>query len=715
MDIPLRNAAANLGKIWYGLEVTRSLPMDSWIFPEKDNSRLIRPLLFAYVDSIDNPDVRFRSNLSEPRLRYARDYNLVIPRLETAATRWLATTLSRERDVVEMIGQRLLAPGAAARLHEMAVPVMRAVRGKEAGPASPDRQSRESLGTFIDRLQRNRLVWATSKVISYSSQDAELFRVLVQHPGGVDIIDAFNESATAGLDAALPRVSRAIQSMVTFGRDIAESPDHLWRYPPVIIGGAGALGIADVPLFCDFAMALRPVLARTWLDRALDAASVVLLCVGLVTGPIGAAVIGLLDLAIAGTTTVAAYVREREQEMAAGSLAFSAQKNRLADQPTYRDTLMSGANALVTSWMAWKGVTHAISDLGRKSADRAAGAARIQAFEEAGGRAESRAAAQVADVPPFTPPLESVGARGVGSEARGTAPAARLPDRGTPSATKAGSRSRMPTQTGRGESRAGQASGPAWQRRTAPEPSARSVAAAGGASADTPDAIGRGVDLSAPRDLEAPVTIAGSDRRGTRARKTADSSVSPPSSAGVDEFNNRANVDRLGPDSTAARGLTGRVRSNYRLSWVRYGESSLSRFAQEVRLQKNLRRGGNIAVVDFEHLPDDFVKYIVEPVSGNNFYREGNRLAIVNFSGFDHSEELAFKLIVEGRGAYKLNPKRLYSEFNPCKERCSPLLRREFPGLQVEYSFIYDGPRTRWVERDQAVDELFARHDGLKK
>lgn len=413
MATSLRQAATDLGRLWYALDFYGERPIGSWIYPEKLSGRLIRPQLFAYVDTASGPDLPDRRALGQVRALYRRDWDLIVPRLQNASVSWLNATLGRERDVVEMIGQRLLAPGAAARLHDMAKPVMREVRGKGFQEAAPWQRPDETASQVIDRLQRRRLVWATSRSVPYSSEHAEIFRLLVQHPHGVGLIEAFEESPKAGLDAALRRIADAIDSILEFRGDITGDPAHVWRYPPIILGGMATLGLADVPLFADFATALGAFLGKGWFSSAVEATQMVLLCVGLVTGPVGLAVIGVLDLALTGATAVATYVREREQEMAAGALAFAPQKTRLADEPTYRETAFAGAATLVSSWLAWKGVTHALTDVGARAADRAAEATRLRAFEQNAARAEGLTAERAAGRTAGSPVADPIGSRGL--------------------------------------------------------------------------------------------------------------------------------------------------------------------------------------------------------------------------------------------------------------------------------------------------------------
>src|SRR5689334_3134695 len=106
METSQRQAAANLGRLWYALDFYGERPISSWIYPERLSGRLIRPQLYAYVDTVAEPDRLDRRALGQVRALYRRDWDLAVIRLQDTSVRWLNATLGRQRDVVEMIGQR---------------------------------------------------------------------------------------------------------------------------------------------------------------------------------------------------------------------------------------------------------------------------------------------------------------------------------------------------------------------------------------------------------------------------------------------------------------------------------------------------------------------------------------------------------------------------------------------------------------------------------
>lgn len=147
--------------------------------------------------------------------------------------------------------------------------------------------------------------------------------------------------------------------------------------------------------------------------------------------------------------------------------------------------------------------------------------------------------------------------------------------------------------------------------------------------------------------------------------------------------------------------------SGLRLANVGYGEGALSQLAQRMRIRLGLRRGGNVAVFEFESVPDRF-RRIVERLGGRNTYIEGDRMAVQNVNGSAHSEELAHMLIRTARSSgSELKVKRIYTEYNPCTDSCLPLLRENYPNAEVTYSFIWERWGRQSPDRNAAVDLLF--------
>lgn len=114
-----------------------------------------------------------------------------------------------------------------------------------------------------------------------------------------------------------------------------------------------------------------------------------------------------------------------------------------------------------------------------------------------------------------------------------------------------------------------------------------------------------------------------------------------------------------------------------------------------------------MAVFEFGEMPRGF-EAIARRIGGRNVHIEGNRMAVQNVNGSAHSEEFADMLIREGRRAgYRLDVKRIYTEYNPCTKSCLPLIERQYPNAQVTYSFGWEWFSRQTPDRNAAVDALF--------
>jgi uncharacterized membrane protein YgcG len=188
------------------------------------------------------------------------------------------------------------------------------------------------------------------------------------------------------------------------------------------------------------------------------------------------------------------------------------------------------------------------------------------------------------------------------------------------------------------------------------------------------------------------------------------SSPSSSSSSGGGSGRGRGTGSERGSES-GGRGSSSEVApaGGFRLGPITYGEGILSQLAQRMRLMLGLRRGGNVAVFEFENIPANF-RSLVTRLGGRNVHVEGNRMAVQNVNGSAHSEQLAHMLITEGRRAgIELNVQRIYTEYNPCTNTCLPLIQRHYPRADVTFSFIWELWGRETPDRNAAVDALFGQ------
>ncbi|HET6898597.1 MAG TPA: hypothetical protein VFK70_09625, partial [Vicinamibacteria bacterium] len=174
---------------------------------------------------------------------------------------------------------------------------------------------------------------------------------LFAHPQGVSILYAYAVSAAKGTEMAEPLVNQAASATTDFLTELLGDADLVWRYVPLLAGGLARMGLQDVEGFPDYVVDIGRVLGRSLAETVVNHLGLVLLCVGLVfTGPAGVVVVGALDLALSGAGVVQAYLREREQELAAGASDFLAADQRLAAPPDYSDTALASAAAFVSAF-----------------------------------------------------------------------------------------------------------------------------------------------------------------------------------------------------------------------------------------------------------------------------------------------------------------------------------------------------------------------------
>lgn len=181
--------------------------------------------------------------------------------------------------------------------------------------------------------------------------------------------------------------------------------------------------------------------------------------------------------------------------------------------------------------------------------------------------------------------------------------------------------------------------------------------------------------------------------------------VPPPGGTGpsAPSSDSQSSAGPRTPETTARPGASG----GFNLSRIGYGEGPLSPLAQRFRLLRGMRRGGNVAVFEFESIPPAFRRLVLR-LGGRNVLVEGNRIVFQNVGGSAHSEVLAHELISTGRRAgLDLRISRIYTEYNPCTDTCLPLIRRNYPNAEVSYSYIWERWGRETPERDAAVDLLF--------
>lgn len=246
-------------------------------------------------------------------------------------------------------------------------------------------------------------------------------------------------------------------------------------------------------------------------------------------------------------------------------------------------------------------------------------------------------------------------------------------------------------------------------------------AVASGTSGGPPSALAM-VEVQATNGLRVPAMLTVAEAvQATRLQSIASYAVMvpPPGGSGPQAPQSEASSGRGSGsgsrEGTSAEGSSGGGSGRtsgpgggFRLGRIGYGDGPLSAMAQQLRLALNLRRGGNVAVFEFENIPPVFER-MLRRLGGNNIRIEGNRVAFQNVGGAAHSEQLAYRVIVLARQAnISLVVRRIYTEYNPCTERCLPLIQRYDPNAEVTYSFVWERWGREAPDRNAAVEALFA-------
>ncbi|GAA3383330.1 hypothetical protein [Cryptosporangium minutisporangium] len=181
---------------------------------------------------------------------------------------------------------------------------------------------------------------------------ADLLAALALHPQTRDLLEAYAESGYRGNTAIQAQIRRAtdatreLKQRLTTGDDA----DDAWTYSPLVLAAARSLGLESIPGFAAFAVDLGHQLGRTRTDAVIGAAQVLLLALTLTfTGPVGAVVVGALDLALSGVQIGVELLREYEQALAADASTFRASDDHFAEPPTGAATGIAVAGALLSA------------------------------------------------------------------------------------------------------------------------------------------------------------------------------------------------------------------------------------------------------------------------------------------------------------------------------------------------------------------------------
>ncbi len=325
--------------------------------------------------------------------RYREAHDTVIPELERQALLWSQHTLNLEAKKLHQLLATLREQGvqnalciAAQRVWRQASDAPRTEEEHQAEAElrralwyAKDHQMNalEKAGRRMAVLERKRYAAAMRKVLEEAEEGerraAELLAVLFAHPAGVSIINGYNESLTRGAAAANGAVQEAFHAVMAFGRELIHNPDHVWRYEPLLMGGLQRMGLIGVPGLAPYVSAIAVVKSMSFERSVIFHLGLVLGCLGLVfAGPVGLAVIGVLELGIAGYDTALTYMEERERELAAAASGFRGAEEQIAASTGFEGTKLAGATALLTAIALFGGTASLLREMKNRRARTAA-------------------------------------------------------------------------------------------------------------------------------------------------------------------------------------------------------------------------------------------------------------------------------------------------------------------------------------------------------
>jgi hypothetical protein len=372
----LREYAIELGVVYRRLHQLGYLPLDTWAVPAPRAP--IGAKLFEGLNGV------YWWQGREYRDEYWHAYQAVMPALEREANAAAQAILAAERKSLQHLLRRLRLPGTADRMHEVAQRIGRRAGGygasrdevKQAGAETggvplgwrPEDPHIRAFGKALRAKIHARVAAAVRAEVAELTAErpaldpremaaaesrkslAEMVVVLFNHPREIEILTAYDRSPVAGLELASELIGEAADAIDEFAGDLREDPEDVWRFAPLVHAGITRLGLSDVKGFPEYAVDAGQVLGRSAAETVVTHLGLVLFCVGIVfTGPVGAVVVGVADLALTGAGGVLAYLRERQQDMAASASAFRAAGAKIADPSDYEDTKMAAAAALVSA------------------------------------------------------------------------------------------------------------------------------------------------------------------------------------------------------------------------------------------------------------------------------------------------------------------------------------------------------------------------------
>lgn len=348
-----RERAARLGEIYTYLWRERSLPLGDWAPPSSLKGGVMHAALGS-VYGTDAERARKMPRYKDRYLLYQEDFLSVIPRLTTPALQWASQTVDSEESTLMEFAETLEVPSVAEELAAAALRIRTTIG--PVGTRDPSGLQDIAGERPTPNIDPNR--WRAI-TIAVQEEDNQILNVLFLHPNSIRILKAYCESSTIGTRIARSYVADARAALREFLRSLSlpDSPLNVWRYPLLMFGAVTLLGAQNIPGFANFAASIGPAYSKNRNEVILSDARFIVLCLGLAFTATemlaGVAVASAAEMLLALGQMGFAYLREREQDLAAKASALSGQ--RFAPAATYEDTIMYAVAALLAGIAMFQG------------------------------------------------------------------------------------------------------------------------------------------------------------------------------------------------------------------------------------------------------------------------------------------------------------------------------------------------------------------------
>lgn len=393
----LEEAASRLGAVYSALFRARQLPMDAWALPKWMEPKRLRPLggfgLTSKIDLALSPIYFGWLAINYPLMSqyhnhqaYERDLRVFYTPLARLLPGVVNESLQRQERELRGLFRRFNSPGIEDRLHESALRIREASGGttptredlqeidsKRKVPLLSSTASAREQFEFREgrnpvtrarvlkalKAEREKIETENAEPLDPREEQAQgnameisaLLTMFAVHPDTVKLLDLYAESPLKGTERMNTEIQAAVEATASLRQRLTrEDPDDAWGYAPFVLAAVTRLKLHDVAGLPEFSVAMGRVLAKTKTDAVLSAATMVMVGLSLAfTGPAGAVVVGMLDLALAGADAALTIIRMHEQEIAATASDFSPEELKLAEHAHGEDAALSVAGAFLSA------------------------------------------------------------------------------------------------------------------------------------------------------------------------------------------------------------------------------------------------------------------------------------------------------------------------------------------------------------------------------